>query len=79
MRRPPRRRYHGSPDISDMRAPSLLETSRSATSCAVRGVAVQRLEELQSDNGQIGFRAFERVDGRVILADALRILINSAT
>jgi HK97 family phage major capsid protein len=45
----------------------------------VRGVAVQRQEEIHSDNGQIGFRAFERVDGRVILADALRILINSAT
>jgi HK97 family phage major capsid protein len=40
---------------------------------------VQRQEEIHSDNGQIGFRAFERVDGRVILADALRILINSAT
>jgi Phage capsid family len=43
----------------------------------VRGVSVQRQEELHSDSGQIGFRAFERVDGRVILADALRILVYS--
>ena len=27
---------------------------------------------------QVAFRAFERVDGRIILADALRILVNSA-
>jgi len=45
----------------------------------VRGVAVQRQEEIFSNTGQLGFRAFERLDGRVILADALRILVNSAT
>ena len=45
----------------------------------VRGVSVQRQEEIFSNNGQIGFRAFERVDGRVVVADALRILVNSAT
>jgi len=45
----------------------------------VRGVAVQRQNEIFSANGQIGFRAYERVDGRVIVADALRILVNSAT
>jgi HK97 family phage major capsid protein len=45
----------------------------------VRGVAVQRQEEIFSNTGQLGYRASERVDGRVIVADALRILINSAT
>jgi HK97 family phage major capsid protein len=45
----------------------------------VRGVAVQRQDEMFSNTGQLGFRAMERVDGRVIVADALRILINSAT
>jgi HK97 family phage major capsid protein len=45
----------------------------------VRGYGMQRQDELHSDNGQVGFRLFERVDGRVILADALRILANSAT
>ena len=45
----------------------------------VRGIAIQRQEELFSNNGQIGLRAFERLDGRVVLADALRLLVNSAT
>jgi HK97 family phage major capsid protein len=45
----------------------------------VSGVSVQRLEEVYSDNGQLGFRARERVDGRVVLADAARALAHSAT
>jgi HK97 family phage major capsid protein len=45
----------------------------------VQGVAVQRLEELHSDNGQIGFRAFERLDGRPLLSAAAIIGQHSAT
>jgi len=45
----------------------------------VAGVSVQRLEEVFSDNGQLGFRARERVDGRVTLGDACRALAHSAT
>jgi HK97 family phage major capsid protein len=45
----------------------------------VSGVSVQRLEELHSDNGQLGYRGRERVDGRVTLADACRALAHSAT
>jgi len=45
----------------------------------VSGISVQRLEELHSDSGQLGFRAQERVDGRVCLADAARVLQHSAT
>ena len=45
----------------------------------VNGFSLQRQLELYSNNGQIGFRGFERVDGRVVLADALRVLQNSAT
>jgi HK97 family phage major capsid protein len=45
----------------------------------VRGVYVQRLNELHSDNDQIGMRGAERVDGKVAIADALRILQHSAT
>ena len=45
----------------------------------VRGLGVQRLMELHSDVGQIGYQLFERLDGRVALPDALRILQNSAT
>ncbi len=45
----------------------------------VRGIGIQRQNELHSDNGQIGFRGFERVDGRVVLADAARAMAHSAT
>ena len=45
----------------------------------VAGISVQRLEELHSDNGQLGYRGRERVDGRVALGDAARALVHSAT
>jgi HK97 family phage major capsid protein len=45
----------------------------------VNGFSLQRQTELYSNNGQIGFRGFERVDGRVVLADAMRVLKHSAT
>jgi HK97 family phage major capsid protein len=45
----------------------------------VKGFALQRQDELHSDTGQVGFRGFERVDGRIVLADAARILAHSAT
>ncbi len=45
----------------------------------VQGLGLHRQTELHSDSGQIGYRLFARVDGRVVLPDALRILTNSAT
>jgi len=45
----------------------------------VNGFSLQRQVELYSNNGQVGFRGYERVDGRVQLADAMRVLQNSAT
>lgn len=45
----------------------------------VNGFSMQRQNELHSDNGQVGFRGFTRVDGRVVFADALRVLQHSAT
>jgi HK97 family phage major capsid protein len=45
----------------------------------VRGLGIQRQNELHSDNGQVGFRAFERVDGKVVLAAAGIGLKHSAT
>lgn len=45
----------------------------------VRGFALQRQDELYSANGQVGFRGFERVDGRVALTDAVRAGVHSAT
>lgn len=45
----------------------------------VRGLSVKRQLELCSNTGQIGMVLFTRVDGRVVLPDALRILVHSAT
>jgi HK97 family phage major capsid protein len=45
----------------------------------VRAIGVQRLGELYANQGQVGFRAIERVDGRVGLPDAIRVLQHSAT
>jgi HK97 family phage major capsid protein len=45
----------------------------------VRGLGIQRQNELHSDNGQVGFRAFERVDGKVTFAAAGIGLKHSAT
>ena len=38
------------------------------------GRTVQRLNELYSTNGQVGFVATERVDGKVILAEGIQLL-----
>lgn len=43
------------------------------------GIGMQRQNELHSDNGQIGFRAYERVDGKVTLAAAIIAGKHSAT
>lgn len=41
------------------------------------GVAVQRLNELYAANGQVGFRAFKRTDGKVTLSAAIKHLIQA--
>ena len=38
------------------------------------GRTVQRLNELYSTNGQVGFVATERVDGKVILPEGIQLL-----
>lgn len=45
----------------------------------VNSVFMQRQNELHSDNGQVGFRAYLRVDGNVVLPDALRVIKFAAT
>ena len=45
----------------------------------VREIGIKRLDELASDNGQLLFKAYHRVDGRPILTDAIRLLVHSAT
>ena len=45
----------------------------------VDGIYMQRQNELHSDNGQVGFRCYTRLDGKVVLADALRIVAFAAT
>lgn len=42
------------------------------------GVAVQRLNELYAANGQVGFRAFKRTEGKVTLAEAIKVLTQAA-
>lgn len=41
------------------------------------GVAVQRLNELYAANGQVGFRAFKRTEGKVTLSAAIKHLIQA--
>lgn len=43
------------------------------------GRVFQRLGELYAANGQIGFRAYQRVDGKLTLAEAVKVYVNSAT
>ena len=38
------------------------------------GRTVQRLNELYSTNGQVGFTCTERVDGKLILSEGIKIL-----
>lgn len=45
----------------------------------VNGIYMQRQNELHSDSGQVGFRAYLRMDGKVQLADALRVVAFAAT
>lgn len=39
-----------------------------------QGRAFQRLNELYAATGQIGFKATQRVDGKLILAEAIKVL-----
>ena len=38
------------------------------------GITIQRLNELYSTNGQVGFMASKRLDGRTVLPEAIQIL-----
>ena len=39
-----------------------------------QGITFQRLNELFAGNGQVGFLAFKRVDGKLILPEAIKTL-----
>ena len=39
-----------------------------------RGRSLQRLNELFAVTGQVGFRATQRVDGRLVLPEAMKCL-----
>jgi HK97 family phage major capsid protein len=45
----------------------------------VGGILMQRLNELYAANGQVGFRAYHRTDGKVVNAQAVRYMQQSAT
>lgn len=74
---------HTHPDVAAPAASarSMLfgDIARTYWSRQVRGYSVQRQDELHSDNGQIGFRAQQRYDGKVVNPNASVIIINSAT
>ncbi len=39
-----------------------------------QGRSFQRLNELYAANGQVGFRATQRVDGKLVLPEAIQVL-----
>lgn len=43
-----------------------------------QGRSFQRLNELYAANGQVGFRATQRVDGKLVLAEAVKVLQQKA-
>ncbi len=43
-----------------------------------QSIGIQRLVELYAANGQVGFRMFERVDGRLALSEAVQVLQQAA-
>lgn len=43
-----------------------------------QGRVMQRLNELYAANGQVGFRVYQRVDGRLILPEAVKVLKHPA-
>jgi HK97 family phage major capsid protein len=45
----------------------------------VTGLGLQRLEELYSNNGQVGYRLFWRLDGQPVDLAAAIVLRHSAT
>lgn len=45
----------------------------------VNGIAFQRLNELYAANGQVGFRAYHRTDGKLMNTAAVKYYANSAT
>jgi HK97 family phage major capsid protein len=78
----------GLPVLLDANMPAPAANAKSAAigdwqcAYAIRRVSsptVDRLVELHSDSGQVGYRVFGRVDGRPTLTDAARILAHSAT
>jgi HK97 family phage major capsid protein len=74
---------YSSPDLAAMAASAKWgifgDINRGYAIRRVNGFSLQRQVELYSNNGQVGFRGNERVDGRVVNADAMRVLQNSAT
>ena len=43
------------------------------------GVLIQRLNELYAKNGQVGFRFRQRTDGKLLVAEAIKVMQIKAT
>ena len=44
-----------------------------------QGRSFKRLNELYAANGQVGFLASQRVDGKIILPEAVKVLVQKAS
>lgn len=45
----------------------------------VDGISFQRLVELYAANGQVGFRAYHRTEGKIVNTNAIKVFVHSAT
>lgn len=43
------------------------------------GIAIQRLNELYAATGQVGFRVYERLDGKIVDTAAIKLFVNAAS
>ena len=82
----------GQPDVILAR-PVITSTAAPAATTGLRSVAfgdmsyytiadrsgpvVQRLNELYAANGQVGFRGFKRLDGKLTLAESVKVLVQA--
>jgi HK97 family phage major capsid protein len=72
----------GRPAVSSSAMPTVASTATSVlfgdlsyyTIADRTGRVMQRLNELYAANGQVGFRMYERLDGKVVLSDAIKKL-----
>ena len=66
------------PEVASGSKPVLLGDFSSYWIADRQGRSFQRLNELYAATGQIGFRATQRVDGRLVQSEGLKCLVMKA-